>query len=107
MATVKIAGKDRKIRIGYGKTREILGKHLDKFSKSRKDEKETFNPGDDFFLDIIWANLERRWYGLKPFVTKNRMRNAIGYKELGMAALFVNSEIFGKLEDREPGKAEK
>jgi hypothetical protein len=110
MATVKIAGKERKIRIGYGKTRYILGKYLDKFQKAKTDEKETFNPGDDFFIDIIWTNLTRRWFGLKPFITKTRMRNAIGYKELGDAALYINEEIFGKQEareDREPGKAGK
>jgi hypothetical protein len=93
MSTLKINGKEYKLKPTYGKFQKLF----DKYDFSNM-EGVSMKEANDIFCDCYWALLKRRWYGLKPFITKGNFLNNIPMAVLGDMAKNFSSLLTG--EDR-------
>lgn len=93
MRKLKIGDKEYNLKVTYGKFQELFERY--DFSKM---EDLTIREANDLFCDCYWHLLERRWYGLKPFITKKNFFNNIPMDTLKDMATNFSSLLTG--EDR-------
>lgn len=94
MDKLKINGKEYKVKVTWKDYKRLL---------KRPGLEEDADPGDlgQWMIDTLWDILVPRWFGIKPFITKNRMEKRISAKELLIAQPKITEMM--AVEDKDSG----
>ncbi len=105
---LKIGGKEYKANVTIGLFEKVKKKYkVEGIKTDGKDDTIVYDKkgnvvdGLEYSTSIVWTYLNRRWYGLKPFVFKFRMKNAMTFEEFHESDAIISNEY--KLEDKEGG----
>ena len=87
---ITVKGKEFEINASYGDFEALYSKY--DFNEL---ETQTWKEQNGMVIDAFWAFLKRRWYGLKPFVTKKRFKYALDMPELTEISLLLPKLLTG------------
>jgi len=95
---ITIAGKQFEINPSWGHFEDLYKKYdVDAL------ENQSLIEQREMLVDLYWAMLKRQWYGLKPFITKNRFKYNVTNPEMNELSALTPKLLVG--EDKNLGNS--